>query len=818
MALVALLHTTAEADIAQTEALVYRLSQSNGAVRVWTTAPADTVFPTTPVPADVDAEVRVYAAGNEFEPFIVVVNPAASGNVTVTVGDFSAGILCEIYQVKYVTITTPTDYFGTAGPWPDPLWPISNGDTVAVTANRNTAFWFSLYVPAGTPPGNYSASVTINGISIPVRLHVFGFDVPAEPHVSSQMNASHNTILETYGVSGAGTEYWEYVTRFQQFFMDHRLTPKSALWPGGVTSGGEPFIDYDCNGTLTDTDGVWGFEIPAQRWLDGDLLRNGAGFPTFMAATFKNNDPSTDQRPSTFCGVTRTGSDWLANPDSAYNTEWFDQYHDGLETYLRDTGYLDKAYHYLANEPQDQADYDAVAWYSRYLKEAAPDLRLAVSEEPKPEIFDHHDYVYEHQIDIWMAHQGLHYDPDVAMERLQHHGEETWLYFLKSTYLPRINPITIDHPAIEGKLLGWFFWKFRLSGLAYYQFNNWNVNPWTGNIRPNGQNGELFLMYPPSPAGDGSIAYGANGHRFVPSIRLEMIRDGFEDYEYLYLLNGGSRPAAGAANPADVHVNKLIGTTAAQNRDSFLTYNLRRLIGMKLSGEIDRIPDIAPLSAHPRSDEAPGDYYINFQDPAGEPSDTPLVVDGKTYLKIGDALYDPGVGYGWIRAADVPDSDFYADWDQWVDPAPKTLLGSSVINSWGREDVFEFDLPNATYDVTVCAGYRGGDRYHKIIVEGETVIDNEKTNNSWITRTHTVTVRDKKLTVQMGMFDQVSFINYLKIEHHATALEDAIAVAKVLTAIPVPVEVLPRLEVTGDVRIDMGDMLFLLQTAAELRP
>ena len=117
----------------------------------------------------------------------------------------------------------------------------------------------------------------------------------------------------------------------KQFFMDHRLTPKSALWPGGVTSSGAPFIDYDCNGNLTDNDGIWGFESPAEKWLDGTQLRDETGFPTFMAATFTNNDPSLDQRPSTFCGLTRSSSDWLANPSSAYNQAWFTTYMSGLQ-------------------------------------------------------------------------------------------------------------------------------------------------------------------------------------------------------------------------------------------------------------------------------------------------------------------------------------------------------------------------------------------------------------------------------------------------------------------------------------------------------
>ena len=69
-------------------------------------------------------------------------------------------------------------------------------------------------------------------------LHVFNFAIPDELHVASQMNFSHETILNKYSVPGTGSEYWMYVDKIKQFFIDHRLTPSSVLWSGGLTGGG----------------------------------------------------------------------------------------------------------------------------------------------------------------------------------------------------------------------------------------------------------------------------------------------------------------------------------------------------------------------------------------------------------------------------------------------------------------------------------------------------------------------------------------------------------------------------------------------------
>ena len=79
-----------------------------------------------------------------------------------------AASLAEIYQVKYVHIAEASDSLGRTGDYPDPLWPLENGDSVSLTAGENTAFWFSLWVPKTAPAGDYTTDVQIGGVSIPV--------------------------------------------------------------------------------------------------------------------------------------------------------------------------------------------------------------------------------------------------------------------------------------------------------------------------------------------------------------------------------------------------------------------------------------------------------------------------------------------------------------------------------------------------------------------------------------------------------------------------------------------------------------------------
>lgn len=750
------------------EQYTYTLEESTAAYQLWTTPPSQRIFKDDSLPAETDSGIKVYIAKNEFEPFQLVVQPIASGEVEVTISDFGTGITTEIYQVKYVPITQVSDNLGRTGPYPDPLWPLENGATVSLTAGENTAFWFSVKVDQSVTPGDYSAVVTIGGVAVPIHLHVFNFTLSETLPVKSQMNVSHQNFLEKYGVTGTGEEYWSYVDAIKQYFIDHRLTPKSVLWSGGLTSsGGAPYIDYNCSDTLSDPHGIWGFEDPAARYLDGSGLMNGQfdqlfnagiGFPSFMSMTFQNNDASADQRPSSFCGLTRSSADWYTadNPTSSYNQKWF-QYISVIEQYLTNLGYLDAAYYYFANEPQDQADYDAVAWYSRYLKQAAPDFKLMVSENPRSEIYNHPDYVGDSQIDIWLPVLN-EYDPSISWSREKDHGEESWVFFLHGTRPPYFNPITLDHPGIESKFTGWFLWKYRLRGIAYYSLNNWSQNPWTDPIN-DAHNGDLFMLYPPSED-NSSIAYGSNNHRFVPSIRFELMRDSLEDYTYLYMLNNSNRPEVDQVNIADAQVDKIItGLTSYTRNDEFM-YNLRRLIGLKIGGEIGEIPDIEPPPVHPRAEGEPGDYYINFQDPAGSPTIDPLLVDSNEYMKIGWNEYDEDLGYGWY-------GDMAHVMYQYLSDAPNELQKSILYDDWGRLKTFEFDVPNGTYAVTVSVGWQGRTySHHFITIEGVDFINDEATTPEipYLVRTHEVSVTDNKLTMAMGIFDEYTMLNYLNIE------------------------------------------------------
>ncbi|MFC1646263.1 glycoside hydrolase domain-containing protein, partial [Candidatus Omnitrophota bacterium] len=124
-------------------------------------------------------------------------------------------------------------------------------------------------------------------------------------------------------------------------------------------------------------------------------------------------------------------------------------------------------------------------------------------------------------IDIWCPHVADFSEDKAEREKLK--GKEVWWYV--SSQRAGIPGFNIDISVVDNRILFWMNWKYKIAGVLYWCVNRWPHNPWDDAMIYRNQNGNGSLLYP-----------GKNGP--VDSIRLEAIRDGIEDYEYFYLLNG----------------------------------------------------------------------------------------------------------------------------------------------------------------------------------------------------------------------------------------------------------------------------------------
>lgn len=166
-----------------------------------------------------------------------------------------------------------------------------------------------------------------------------------------------------------------------------------------------------------------------------------------------------------------------------------------------------------------------------------------------------------------------------------------------------------------------------------------------------------------------------------------------------------------------------------------------------------------PPGAHQR-----GSYFINFQDPAGPPTASPLVVNGQQWLKLGWSAYDAKLGYGWAGPnIGNPKIMLY----QYVAGAPNELQASVMYDDYGRTDTFNWDIANGRYKVTVSIGWQGKTYLkNRVYIEGKPLFDNVATTPAapYQVASITVDVTDGNVTMEAGQFNEYTILNWMSIE------------------------------------------------------
>ncbi len=218
----------------------------------------------------------------------------------------------------------------------------------------------------------------------------------------------------------------------------------------------------------------------------------------------------------------------------------FASYAGAMTAHLRDRGWLDRAYVYWFDEPDDH-QYDFVRRGFEKIRRHAPGLRGMLTEQVEPGLVGGPH--------IWCPLTPS-FDPVLAAER-RRHGEQFWWYVCCGPKAPYAT-LFIDHPGTELRVWLWQTWQRGIDGILVWQATYWTSptaypdrahpqNPyedpmgWVSGGEPGARrpwgNGDGRFLYPPEAAADGRPAASVLDGP-VDSIRWEMLRDGIEDYEY----------------------------------------------------------------------------------------------------------------------------------------------------------------------------------------------------------------------------------------------------------------------------------------------
>jgi hypothetical protein len=216
-----------------------------------------------------------------------------------------------------------------------------------------------------------------------------------------------------------------------------------------------------------------------------------------------------------------------------------------VQDHLEEMGWLGKDYVYWFDEPNTE-NYPFVREGMEIIHRAAPKITRFITEhQPGPDIMD------VTEISCTVIGQ---LDPEIIKD-LVAQGREFWSYVCCCPKAPYLS-LFIDHDAINMRMWLWLSYKFQMKGILVWSANYWNSrtaspenylqNPWedpmsytVGYGLPYGKqngwgNGDGRFLYPPNRNPDDHSKKYMDGP--IPCIRLENIRDGIEDYEYLLLL------------------------------------------------------------------------------------------------------------------------------------------------------------------------------------------------------------------------------------------------------------------------------------------
>lgn len=273
---------------------------------VWWAEGCYKVMKDTPVAKRRGGSVRLTTAKNEYESFIIVINPKRElKDLKVELRGLPEGIEATIRKTEYVNLYYNSDKFGFPGYWPDPL-PLFEAPFDA-PAGENTSFWVTLKTPANCPLKAFSGRVTLSDasgwkISAPINVKVRKFTLPDRPSCNADFGLWFNQVIQYENLNTPEQKRTAF-DNYIQAFNDYKLQTRNPFyldpikynitqpeWTGGyydsstAAEGKYSFVVSD--GSVSgNAEAVWGPKfIPVK-----------SDTPYSISVSFKSNKETTTQ-------------------------------------------------------------------------------------------------------------------------------------------------------------------------------------------------------------------------------------------------------------------------------------------------------------------------------------------------------------------------------------------------------------------------------------------------------------------------------------------------------------------------------------------
>jgi len=399
---------------------------------------------------------------------------------------------------------------------PDPLLEVS---TIPLKADVTQPVWLTIFVPKDAPAGAYKGRVEVKGETeslggLDVRLEVYPVTLPDERHLKiTNWFGDHSGLDDIdrfHKVVMWSEDFWRIIRAYARNMAEHRQNVIPTDLKGGFSDrrlirvfqgeGDKLRFDFERFDRWVETfmsegvkDYIEGAHIALHAWQEADWH-----LPEY---TILNSD-------GTIARIVPE-QDALSPESQAF----LSQYLPALQKHLEEKGWVDIYLQHVGDEPTPR---DVEKWkkLSELVRKLAPKLKIIDAIQTTEAVG---------YIDIWVPI--LHvFDQNMSFfEERKKAGDEVWFYTCCAPTGKYPNRF-LDFSLVKVRIIHWMNFKYETAGFLHWGYNAWTKNPFRdtepGGLPP----GDAFIVYP-----------GRNGP--LNSIRWEMVREGIEDYELLWLLS-----------------------------------------------------------------------------------------------------------------------------------------------------------------------------------------------------------------------------------------------------------------------------------------
>ena len=473
-----------------------------------------------PFAGEIGGTVRVELAANESEGVQLVLRyPAVPAtyplrDVRVAVNDLDGpdgnrieSGQVEVLPVGYVNTRPPPYHVEHEGWWPDPLLDFLDG--FELDANVWQPVWLDVRTAPDQAPGLYSGAITVTAgsgggevlppLEVPFEVEVWDFAVPVEHHFPLSL---------TYWPQSSGAFYFDDYADLEKMlkYIGGRLD-ESGLTPRArhVAEVHRKSVDLVLSHRMFPDDIFRYRKAPPTEWVRL-WHEHGARRFVLLAVQAYGNLPREEPYPA------------------GRRKALFEALAEGVPRF-REAGLLDMAYMFTFDEVSENR-FESIMDIHGEIKRLYPEIPLMTT------AYDDSygiDTGLDPYVDIWVPGINAYNQTTPGVAAARERGREIWWYITAGPDEPYPN-VRIEDGAVEHRLLmGFMPYRAESDGFLYWCLNQWsetvNRGPLT-NARGAGTgryNGAGVIFY---PGPDGPVA----------SIRMKNMRDGLEDFEYLWLL------------------------------------------------------------------------------------------------------------------------------------------------------------------------------------------------------------------------------------------------------------------------------------------